>query len=106
MSTIKTIQAELADLCAKRDAHNRSHNDGGHGYNPYDSKIEDACDRLRAAKMVDYVARWPEIKAAWNAAVAKYSTARGIDMRDLPKIEAAAGITMAEIKAVKATVEG
>ena len=106
MTSIQTIKAEIANLNNLARAHNRSHNDGGDGYNPYAAKIDAALDDLRAATLADYVSRWVSIKAAWNSAVAKYTTGNKIDMRDLAKIEAAAGITLSDVTAVKSMVEG
>jgi hypothetical protein len=104
MTTIATIKSEIASLQVQARAHRNSHNEGSYGYNPYDSKIEDACKRLRAAELADYVARWDDIRAAWNAAVAKYARNGKVDMRDLPKIEAEAGISNGDRMAVKAMV--
>lgn len=102
-NSIIAIKTELADLTARARAYRNTHNEGGYGYNPYDAKIEDACRRLREAELADYAARWPQIRAAWNAALAKYTNNDGnIDMRNLPKIEAEAGISLGDMKAVKA----
>lgn len=104
MSNIAAIKSEITNLQAKAHAHRNSHNEGGYGYNPYDPKIEDACKRLRAAELADYASRWDDIRAAWNAAVAKVSGPRGVSMHDLAKVEASVGITLGDLKAVKAMV--
>lgn len=106
MNNIEIIKAEIADLNAKARAHSNRHNEGGEGYNPYEVKIVDACKRLRAAELADYAARWDSIKDKWIAAVAKYSVNGKVNMRDLPKIEAEAGISNSDRMAVKAMLEG
>lgn len=103
--TVETIKAEIADLNAKAAAHRTRHNEGRDGYNPYTAKIEDACARLYEAEIADCMTRWDELRAAWNAALAKYSRGGRVDMRDLPKIEAEAGITNSMRMAVKARME-
>lgn len=102
MGNIDTIKAELVDLIAKRDAYGRHNNEGGEGYNPYDDEIEAACKALHAAEDADLIARWPEVKARWNAVIAKYTVDGRVDMRNMPKIESEAGIKLTEVQRIKA----
>jgi hypothetical protein len=106
MSTISELQAKVNDLKAQYDNFGRIQNNGGDGHNPYEKPMLDAVSSLHSARIDDYAARWPEIKARWNAAVAKYTGPKGVSAADLPKIEAEAGISRADVQAVKAKVEG
>jgi hypothetical protein len=103
MDNLATLKAERAALVDARDNHNRTHNAGGYGYNPFDAKVEAICAAIFAAEMADIKSRMDVLKPRWNAAVAKYSDKQGrLSMAALKKVEAEAGITLRDIQAVKA----
>ncbi len=104
MTSITAAKAAHAEMLAKARAYDKRNNEGAYGYNPYDDKVIDAGRAVLAAELADRVARFPEIKAAWNAAIARYTVDGQIDMRQMPKIEKEVGVTMAQIRELKAMV--
>lgn len=102
MTSIQTAKAALAEVQAKSRAYNNRNNEGGYGYNPYEAAEMDAIRAVVAAELADRVARFPEIKASWNAAIAKHGVNGQVDMRKMPQIEKEAGVTMAQIRELKA----
>ena len=104
MNNIATAKATHAEILAKARAYGKRNNEGAYGYNPYDDKIIEAGRAVLAAELADRVARYPEIKAAWNAAIAKHTVNGQIDMRKMPQIEKEVGVTMAQIRELKALV--
>lgn len=105
-AAVATARTHLDAVVAKRDAYRRTHNEGGAGFNPYEERVIEAVDALRAARLAEYASRWEELRAAWNAGVAKYSVNGQLAMRDLKKIEAEVGVSRADLVAVKKMVEG
>ena len=83
-------------------AHNATHNEGGYGYNPFEQPAAQRAHDAAEARMADLMSRAAEVRAAWNAAVAKYATAKGVSMLDMPKIEKMTGVTQNEIGMMKA----
>ena len=104
MNAIQSAKATLAEVQAKSSAYRSRNNEGGYGYNPYENEEMEAIRAVVAAELADRVARYPEIKAAWNAAIAKHTVNGQIDMRQLPQIEKEVGVTMAQIRELKAMV--
>lgn len=79
MNKIETIRAELKELAAKRDRHNRFYNEGGYGYNPYDSKIETKlAEMTRAEREAPEAPVAEAVKAAAPAKV--YRDSRGMEI--------------------------
>ena len=86
--------------------HNMTHNEGCEGYNPHEQIMLDEA-RAQAQARMEYVIRnFAAMRKAWNDAVAKISANGQVKTADLPNIEAAAGVTLAEIKQAKLIVEG
>lgn len=81
--------------------HNAIHNEGGHGYNPHNAAIEQEAHAKAEARIQHIIANIGQYRAAWTAAVAKYTKAGQVAAADMPKIEAEAGVTHLEIQAVK-----
>ena len=92
----------IAHHAAAARSHNASHNEGGEGYNGNWAKHDAAVAAAGDAHIDALVARAPELRAAWNAAVAKFAVNGNVATKDLQKIEAAAGITLNELKLVQA----
>lgn len=82
--------------------HNATYNEGGYGFNPYEASAASRAADAAEARMVDLMSRAAEVRAAWNAAVAKYTTSKGVSMLDMPKIEREAGVTKLEMADLKA----
>lgn len=82
--------------------HNAIHNEGGYGYNPHAAAIETEAHAKAEARIEHIIANIGQYRAAWAAAVAKYSKAGQIATADLQKIESEAGVTHREIQTVKA----
>lgn len=97
---------EIRKHAAAARNYSRLQNEGGEGYNPHWAKHDAAVAAAVEANLAAYADRWTEVKAAWNAAVAKYAGPKGVSMADLAKIEAEAGINHDTLKLVKARVEG
>lgn len=81
--------------------HAAIHNEGGYGYNPHAAAIEQEARAKSEARIQHIIDNIGQYRAAWAAAVAKYSKAGNISMLDMPKIEAEAGVTHREIQIVK-----
>lgn len=77
-------------------------NEGGEGFNPYQETAAARAAQAAEARMADMMARAKDLRAAWNVAVAKYTTARGVSMSDLAKIEREVGATRLEMAELKA----
>jgi hypothetical protein len=84
--------------------HDATHNDGGEGFNPHLAKHDAAVDQAVKARIAEIAARFPEVRAAWNAAVAKYTINGKLRTQDIAKIEAEVGVTQNEIRLAKAAV--
>lgn len=102
MTSIQTAKAALAEVQAKSRAYNNRNNEGGYGYNPHDDAEMAAIRAVVAAELADRVARFAEIKAAWNAAIAKHTVNGQMDMRKMPLVEKEAGVTFAQVRELKA----
>ena len=81
-------------------------NEGGEGFNPYQAKHDATVKQAADARMADLVSRFAEVRAAWNAAVTKYTVNGKVSCRDLPKIEAEAGVSQIEMMSLKDRVKG
>ena len=86
----------------KYNAYQATHNEGAEGFNPYAAQLEAEAQAKAAARIDHIVANADEYRAKWNAAVQKYSRNGRMDMTDLPKIEAEAGVSINEMKLAKA----
>lgn len=82
--------------------HNAIHNEGGEGYNPHAGAIEQEARATAETRIQHIIDNIGQYRAAWAGAVAKYSKAGKLNMLDMPKIEAEAGVTHLEIQTVKA----
>jgi len=105
MSNLTDIKAEMADLQAKEAAYKQSHNEGAAGYNPYTNKVIECAGRLRQAELEEMLPKFPELRAAWNAEIARITTPRGVAMRDLKKLEEKLGVTAQTLRKLKAMHE-
>ncbi len=94
-----------AQTHAAATQHTAAHNEGGEGFNPHHVAHAAAVDAALEARMADILANMDAYRARWMAAVAKYSTAKGVACKDLPKIEREAGITQNEIACAKARMQ-
>lgn len=97
---------EIIRHAANANRHNMAHNEGGEGYNPHTHKHDAAVETAVEAEIAALIPRYEELKAAWNAAVAKHTVNGKLDMRALPKIEAEAGVTLNMVRILKSRVEG
>ncbi len=86
--------------------HSATHNEGGQGCNPLAEAITTEAHVRAEARLQHVIDNIDVFKAAWGAAVAKYTKGGQIRALDLPKIEAEAGVTHREIQAVKARLAG
>lgn len=86
----------------KYDAHKNAMNEGGEGFNPYAEQIVIEAKDKAEARIQSIIENIESIRAAWNAAVAKYSKNGKVDINAIAKIEKEAGVTMNEMKIVKA----
>lgn len=86
----------------KIQAHSSMHNEGGEGFNPEIAKSVATAAAKAEARMADLIARAAEIKAVWNAAVAAHTKNGQVPATAIKSIEAAAGVTVNEIKTLKA----
>lgn len=86
----------------KYDAHKNSINEGGEGFNPYAEQIVSEAKDKAEARIQRIIENIESIRAAWNAAVAKYSKNGKVESNDIANIEKEAGVTMNEMKIVKA----
>lgn len=77
-------------------------NEGGEGFNPHQETAAARAAQAAEARMANLVLHAQDLRAAWNAAVAKYTTARGVSMSDLAKIEREVGATRLEMVELKA----
>lgn len=82
------------------------HNEGGEGCNPYDAKHDAAVDHAVQARIAEIVSRFAEVRAAWNAAVAKYTVSGKLRATDITRIEAEVGVTYNELVLAKRQAEG
>lgn len=87
---------------SKLTAFRNLHNEGGEGYNPEEAKDVIAARAAADARIESLLPRFAELRAAWNAAVAKYAANGQISATVLAKIETEVGVTRLEMLALKA----
>ena len=81
--------------------HDEMFNESGYGYNPHlDASEKRAMDAVEA-RMSELIQRGVKLRDEWNAAVAKYTTPRGVSMTDLAKIEKEVGASHMEMSMLK-----
>lgn len=85
----------------KIDSYNNAQNEGGDGYNPHQAEHDAAVEEAAEARIRHIIENLDSYKAAWNAAVAKHTTAKGVPAAAIKAIEAAAGVTLNEMQIVK-----
>ncbi|OWL90144.1 hypothetical protein [Halopseudomonas aestusnigri] len=85
----------------KVTAYNLTHNEGGEGYNPHLAAAQAEAEAKAEARIQHIIGNITTYKAAWGAALAKYSKNGQVATKDLAKIEAEAGVTQLEIQIVK-----
>lgn len=83
-------------------AHTKTHNEGGYGFNPHEAAMLAAAHAAADARMSDLIGRAAEVRAAWNAAIAKHTVNGLVPTAALKLIEAEAGVTMLEMTSLKA----
>ncbi|GKS73682.1 hypothetical protein AVME950_02320 [Acidovorax sp. SUPP950] len=81
--------------------HAATHNEGGFGYNPHAAAVEQEARAKAEARIQHIIDNIGTYRPKWAAAVAKHSKGGQINVADLAKIEAEAGVTSLEIQAVK-----
>lgn len=87
---------------SKFNAYNLTQNEGGEGYNPYEAEMLAAASAKAEARIQHIITNIVSFKAAWGAAVAKYSLKGQLPTAALRKVEHEAGVTLLEIQTVKA----
>lgn len=91
-------------LKAAKDAQvkfSRAVNEGGYGYNPHGSKVLDLVIEKSKLWREYLLLNGEYFRVAWRAAVHKYAKNDQVDMADVKKIEAEAGITLADARWLK-----
>lgn len=83
-------------------AYRNANNEGGYGYNPHEAQMLADAKAAADARIDSILARYDELRAAWNAAVAKYAKNGQLTMQALAQIEREVGVTLSEIKIAKA----
>ena len=92
---IEVAEKELKDLSKKYTQYRNGVNEGGEGFNPYDDKIAEACDRLAALKFDrDWTLEKTIVnRAAWNDAARTYAASGGV-----MKVQQVAGFSFSDLK--------
>lgn len=91
-------------LKAAKDAQvkfSRAVNEGGYGYNPHDSKVLDLVIEKSKLWREYMLLNGEYFRVAWCTAVRKYAKNGQVDMADAKKVEAEAGITLADARWLK-----
>ena len=57
-NTSTTIQTEIETIAKKMENHTNLYNEGYGGYNPFESDLEDALERLEAAEKAEFPLIW------------------------------------------------
>jgi hypothetical protein len=83
-------------------AYTKVANEGGYGYNPHEESMQAAAREAAETRIAGLVARADELRAAWNAAVAKHAANGQVSMAALKLIESEVGITLGDLKTIKA----
>lgn len=93
--------AKIQELANQARAYDRINNEGGEGFNPFWRQHEEAVMQATREEIEAMIPRWQEIRAAWNAAVAKYTINGKVDVKNMPDIEREAGVTQNQISRLK-----
>ena len=79
----------------------RTVNEGGYGYNPHGSKVLDLVIEKSKLWREYLLLNGEYFSVAWRTAVHKYAKNGQVDMADAKKVEAEAGITLADARWLK-----